>query len=247
MKGLAMAADERPDQTTQPPRSRKKAHRLIPSRLRVRSAEKILSNGHAHFGQFRCQRIFDKNVMEVGSGGSTDLMAHFEDLGASSVVSTDLVAEGHGKRPHRYLRADMNDLHGRAEEIRQSLGGSLPDTIVGTSLFGAASLSYKETKRWLKECSNLLAPGGEIIVDFLVHTRVFRKLARHFKHETLTRMEFEEILKGLQADRTIQSWKRADKVNWPTFYWWPKPLRGLSIPMDVRPCSVTFRICVAEA
>ena len=219
---------------------------LVPSQLRISDAEKILANGSRDRDEFMDSFVVGRNIMEVAGGGNTDLVAHFLEMGALSAVTTDIVRKGRGQNPCLYLRADLNDLRSRVGEIKKKLFGNLPDTIVGTSFFGAPSLSRDETVRWLKECSGIVAPGGVIIVDFQLLTWFVRRCAWLCSQDYLTQQAFDAILDELTAERIIRCWHRAKNAS-PRMLYRYGPVLGCNFPIGPRLRSMTYRIFPCDA
>lgn len=206
---------------------------LAPSQLWNAAALRILSNGSPDLETFADEFIHGRNVLEITGGGRTalvELMAN--KYGARTAISTDIVKRKWGARPDMFLQVDLNRLEKHIEEIRKRFSGDLPDTIFGTSSLGVPGLSHEEMKRWLTGCSRIVAPGGVIIMDFLVYRDLSFASCIHGK--PVTREQFEAMLDELMASGIVRSWGVGEKTNSPTLYKAPLPLR--------RPPSWTYRI-----
>lgn len=193
-------------------RGRKKKNLLANSQLRTGDALKILSNGSQSLEEFGNQFIYGKNVMEVASGGYTDLVVELEKMGASSVVATDKVRAKRGSESGLYLRVDMYSLSSSIDDIRRKLSGNRPDTIIGTSFFGSCSLSHEDSRCWLKECCRVISPGGAIIVDFMNDWWCPARLIR-LPRIGAPRSEFERTLNELVSQKTVNRWAKGQKAN----------------------------------
>ena len=207
---------------------------LVPSQLCNSQAEKILSGASADVGEFNDRFIRDKNVLDVASGGRTALVEFLhKKRGANTAISTDIVQQKRRARPDLYFRADLNSLGNHVGEIRKKFSGNLPDTIIGTSLFGVPGQSTEEIKQWLTECTKVVAAGGVIVVDLLMYGILWRSKYRHFEGKHVNREKFEEILNKLKMAGIIRYWHVGEK-NACTIYKCP--------PFWRRPPSYTYQI-----
>ena len=200
---------------------------LVPSQLCNSQAEKILSGASADVGEFIDQFIRDKYVLEIASGGGTALVEFLQkERGAKTAISTDIVQQKRKARPDLYFKANLNSLRNREDKIRKKFSDNLPDTIIGTSFFGVPGLSTEDTKQWLTECSKVVAPGGVIIVDFLMYEIPWFSKYWHFEGKHVNREMFEEILNELKMAKIIQCW-HVGEINAFTIYkcppFWPRP------------------------
>ena len=207
---------------------------LVPSQLCNSQAEKILSGASADVGEFIDQFIRDKYVLEVASGGRTALVEFLQKKrGAKTAISTDIVQRKRKARPDLYFKANLNSLGNHEDEIGEKFSDNLPDTIIGTSFFGVPGLSTEDTKQWLTECSKVVAPGGVIVVDFLMYGIPWCSKFRHFEGKHVNREKFEEILNELKMAGIIRYWHVGEK-NAFTIYKCP--------PFWRRPPSYTYQI-----
>lgn len=206
---------------------------LAPSQLSNAVALRILSNGSPDLETFADEFIRGGNVLEITGGGRTALVELLvNEYGASAAISTDIVKRKWSARPDMFLQVDLNRLEEHIEEIRKRFSGDLPDTILGTSSLGVSGLSHEEMKRWLAGCSRIVAPGGVIIMDFLVYGDLSFASCIHGK--PVTGEQFEAMLDELVAAGIVRCWKTGEKMNPATLYKAPLPL--------YRPPSWTYRI-----
>ena len=211
------------------------------SQLCVKGAMRILNNTAHGSNSFVHQFIQDKNVLEIADGGYTELVEHLSAKGATATFGIDRVPVQKRQNACLHLVCDIFETDKRLDAIRQRFFGDLPDTVIVTSIFGAADLSYVETKRWLKQCTQFTAPGGVIILDFLMTGFVTRLIAKLcFRTKTVTRDQFEHALRTMKSNGMLRCWSRAEKPNCCVFY---KKHGRFGLPM-FRPPSFTYKICV---
>lgn len=197
---------------------------LAPSKLFVEDAMSIISSVDYPQNQkaFMKNHIKDKRVLEVASGGFTEL-SHFLKADAKAVLSTDFVPLKAGQDRNLYVRGNIKR-EKVVRRMKEDLGGRADTTIV-TSVFGG--IGYRETEKWLVRLFIVTRPGGVILLDFLLYERF---------PINITQEEFESILGGMKRRDLIRSWKRAKGLN--------------TVPYEyqtvgkVRPNSVSYKIMI---
>ena len=206
---------------------------LVPSQLSNAVALRILSNGSPDLETFVDEFIRGRNVLEITGGSRTALVELLTNkYEARAAISTDIAERKWGARPDMFLQVDLNRLDDYVEEIRKRFSGDLPDMIFGTSSLGVPGLSHEETKRWLTGCSRIVAPGGVIIMDFLVYGDL--SIASCIHGKPVTRKQFEAMLDELVVAGIVRCWQVGEKMNPATVYKAPFP--------SYRPPSWTYRI-----
>ena len=218
----------------------REANWLRPSQLQVKDALYLLSRIGTRGRSFVDELVGGRNVLEIGSGGHTALVQHLLDLPepARAVLAIDLVDLQEGADGNLYERMDIDEMVARRADIRSKLRGSLPDTIIGTSLFGASTLSIDVTRRWIEQCIGVAAPGGVIVADFLETRTPDRWLARIlFCATTVRRPRFENLLEELRRQGCIRCWISSEKPGRRIRY-------KKGHPRGSRPRSVTYQITI---
>ena len=219
---------------------------MLPSQLHVRDAMYLLSRVDTRGRKFVDELVPDRNVLEIGCGGYTALPEHLLGLPrpARAVLAIDLVELQKGADGNLYERIDINEMVARRADILARLRGSLPDTIIGTSLFGASTLSIDATRRWIGQCIGVAAPGGVIVADFLETPWWDRWLARVlFCATTVRRPQFENLLEDLRRQGCIRGWDSTENAGRRVRY---KQVRWKKwLPRVPRPRSFTYQITVA--
>ncbi len=213
---------------------------LRTSQLHVEDAMYLLSRVDARGRNFVDELVRGRNVLEIGCGGHTALVEHLISIpeGARAVLAIDLVEMQDGANEELYERMNIGELVAQQAVIRNALCGNPPDTIVGTSLFGASTLSIDVTRRWIEQCIGVAAPGGVIVVDFLMTGRPARWLARIlFCRATVRRDGFEDLLEELKVRGDIRSWLPSEAAGRRVGY------KGARRHIR-RPRSVTYQITV---
>lgn len=175
---------------------------LVPSKLFVEDIMAIVSSVNYPQNQkaFVESHIEGKRVLEVASGGFTELSRFLLNAGARAVLSTDFVPLKAGQDRRLYLKGNIK--RGKVtRRMKEDLGGGADTTIV-TSVFGA--IGYRETKKWLVQLFVVTRPGGTVFLDFLLYDRF---------PINITQDTFESILNEMQKRSLIGSWEKAEGFN----------------------------------
>ena len=175
---------------------------LAPSKLFVEDVMTIISSVDYPQNQkaFIKNHIEGKRILEVASGGFTELSEFFLKEGAKEVLSTDFVPLKTGQNRRLYLKGNIKR-EMVVYQVKVHLGESADTTIV-TSVFGA--IGYRETKKWLLQLFIVTRPGGTVFLDFLLYERF---------PINLTQEKFEGILDSMKERYLIKSWKKAESLN----------------------------------
>ena len=209
------------------------------SQMQVRDAMETLSSASESVDAFEEQYIREKAVLEIGCGGYTNLVVHLKCLCARSAVATDITPRECWQIPGLFVEADIRRLDDSRDEICAKLCASLPDTIVGTSIFGV--LSRENAKLWLTKCLDILAPSGAIVIDFLDYWdysyRRGKQEGRMQHGGNMTQAEFEALLVELVREERVHWWLRGCRTVGKRY----RRVGGLPSRRRRRP-SVTYRI-----
>lgn len=193
------------------------------SRLAPQDVLKILSQLSSSEDAFLADHIRGRNVMDVASGGFTEVVEFFRsECGANAALSVDITPLKCWQRPSMYLKADAARLAQYLGRIKRKLEGNRPDTIFVTSVFG--TLSGSEARDWITAFCKVVSPKGFIFVDLLLYGD-----ARHMDCD-----EFEDVLQRLVKEGPLHSWEGAPEAIHVRYRGW---LRGVP-----RPCSLTYRL-----
>ena len=202
---------------------------LIPSKLAVPDAMQIISNVDypGNPSMFIGTYIKRKRVLEVASGGFTDLVVFLREQGAGRILSTDFVKLKSKGNDSVYLKGDIKEPD-TVIEIVSRLGGRADTTII-TSVFGG--INKKEAQKWFIQLRELTRPGGVILLDFLLYDQG--------PSRKMTQEEFETLLKQLEDDRIIEDWISAkNTINVPYEY---------QTVGNTRPLSLTYKIILPKS
>ena len=198
---------------------------LAPSKLSVEDIMAIVSSVDYPQNQkaFMENHIESKRVLEVASGGFTELSGFLLRAGAKEVLSTDFVPLKTGQDRRLYLKGNIKK-EKVTRRVQESLGG-FADTTIVTSVFGA--IGYRETEKWLVQLFVVTRPGGTVFLDFLLYERF---------PINITPEKFEEILDSMKERYLIRSWQKAWGLN--TFsYEYQTVSRS-------RPDSVSYKVVI---
>lgn len=198
---------------------------LVPSRLLVEDSMAIMSAVEYSQNQkaFIENHIRDKRVLEIASGGFTELSGFLLGAGAKAVVSMDFVPLRSGQNERLYIKGNIKE-EIVIQRIKEKLGDGA-DTIIVTSVFGA--IGYKETKKWLMQLFIVARPRGAVFLDFLLYENL---------PVNITRESFESILDSMTERLLVKSWKRAEDVNTVSYEY---QTLGRS-----RPDSVSYKVVI---
>ena len=197
---------------------------LIPSKLAVPDAMQIISNVDypGNPSMFIGTYIKRKRVLEVASGGFTDLVVFLREQGAGRILSTDFVKLKSKGNDNIYLRGDIKKPD-TVIEVVSRLGGRADTTII-TSVFGA--IRREEAQKWLIQLREFTRPGGVIFLDFLLYDDVSSR--------KMTQEDFETLLKQLEDDRIIEDWISAEDTIDVSYEY--------QTVGNTRPLSLTYKI-----
>ncbi len=175
---------------------------LAPSKLFVEDIMAIVSSVDYPQNQkaFIENHIKGKRVLEVASGGFTELSHFLLEAGAKEALSTDFVPLKTGQDRRLYLRGNIKRER-VTRQVKEDLGG-FADTTIITSVFGA--IGYKEIEKWLVQLFIVTRPGGTVFLDFLLYERF---------PINITQEKFEGTLDSMKERYLIRSWKRAEGLN----------------------------------
>jgi hypothetical protein len=175
---------------------------LVPSKLFVEDIVGIISAVEYPQNQkaFIENHIKDKRVLEIASGGFTELSSFLLGVGAKAVLSMDFVPLRPRQNERLYLKGNIKEKI-VLWRVKEKLGDGA-DTIIVTSVFGA--IGHKETEKWLVQLFVVARPGGTVFLDFLLYENLPMSAARE---------NFEGVLDGMKERSLIKSWKKAEGVN----------------------------------
>lgn len=175
---------------------------LAPSKLFTEDIMSIVSSVSYPQNQkaFIENHVEGKRVLEVASGGFTELSGFLLKAGAKAVLSTDFVPLKIGQDRRLYLKGNIKREQ-VTQRVKEDLGG-FADTTIVTSVFGA--IGYRETEKWLVQLFVVTRPGGTVFLDFLLYERF---------PINITQEKFEDILDSMKERYLIRSWTRAEGLN----------------------------------